>query len=48
MAQFRLYCRTCSFERETSSLEDALVIETEHKDQHGHTHEVTIERCQQS
>lgn len=44
MAGFRLYCRTCSFERETSSLENALLVETDHKEQHGSAHEVTIER----
>lgn len=44
MAGFRLHCGTCSFERETTSLEEALLIEADHKEEHGSAHEVTIER----
>ncbi len=47
MAEFRLYCRTCSFEHEASSLEEALRVELDHKDQHGSAHEVVIERSRQ-
>ncbi len=45
MAEFRLFCRTCAFEHEAASLEDALRVELDHKEQHGAAHEVTIERC---
>jgi hypothetical protein len=44
MTEFRLYCRTCEFEREIASLEKALVVETDHKEQYSNAHEVTIER----
>lgn len=48
MATYRLHCGTCSFEHETSSLDDALRVEAEHQAEHGSTHEITIERFQSS
>lgn len=48
MAHFRLHCKTCAFEREIDSLEEALQIEVDHKEQHGSAHQVTIERMDES
>jgi hypothetical protein len=48
MARFRLHCKTCAFEREIDSLETALEIEIDHKEQHGSAHKVTIERLENS
>lgn len=48
MANFHLHCKTCAFEREIESLETALEIEIEHKEQHGSAHQVTIERVENS
>jgi hypothetical protein len=48
MPRFRLHCKTCAFERETDALERALTIEIEHKEQHGSSHRVTIERVERS
>lgn len=48
MGAFRLHCETCEFEREIDSLETALQIEIDHKEQHGSAHKVTIERLEDS
>jgi hypothetical protein len=44
MTEFKLHCETCSFERTTASLDDALDIEADHKAQHGSAHRVSIKR----